>query len=95
MLKQAVILVIVMVALASSTEDYPQAELIETKNVQNLDGAGQFEYNVKVSNGIDQYAKGNVNSIQGEYFIPAPDGGKPIRVTYTADSQGFHPHIEN
>ncbi|KRF97986.1 uncharacterized protein Dwil_GK28288 [Drosophila willistoni] len=84
-----------MVALASSTQDYPEAELIETKNVQNLDGAGQFEHKVKVSNGIDQSAKGNVNAIEGEYFLPAQDGGKPIRVTYIADSQGFRPHIEN
>jgi len=38
-------------------------------------------------------AQGNVNGIQGEYFLPGEDG-KQIRVTYTADATGFHPKVE-
>ncbi|EDW01673.1 pupal cuticle protein Edg-78E [Drosophila grimshawi] len=67
--------------------------LLKHVNQQNLDGAGQYKHEIEVDNGIKTSAQGNVNGIQGEYFLPAEDGQPPVRVTYTADSTGFHPHI--
>lgn len=67
--------------------------LLKSENHQNLDGAGQFQHEIGVSNGIQIKAQGNVNGIRGEYFLPGEDG-KQIRVTYTADSTGFHPKLD-
>jgi len=82
-----------LVVLASCNEEDFQAQLLKSENRQNLDGAGQFQYEASVSNGIQIKAQGNVNGIQGEYFLPGEDG-KQIRVTYIADSTGFHPKVE-
>ncbi|XP_017108179.1 pupal cuticle protein Edg-78E [Drosophila bipectinata] len=91
MLKYAVIFAM-LVVLASCTEDDREAQLVKLENLQNLDGAGQFKHEVEVTNGISIKAQGNVNGIQGEYFLPGEDG-KLVRVTYTADATGFHPQI--
>ncbi|EDW92583.1 pupal cuticle protein Edg-78E [Drosophila yakuba] len=92
MLKYTLIFAL-FVALASCSEDDLQAQLLKSENKQNLDGAGQFQHEITVSNGIQVKAQGNVNGIQGEYFLPGEDG-KQIRVTYTADATGFHPKVE-
>lgn len=81
-----------LLVLASCIEDDREAQLLKLENRQNLDGAGKFQHEIEVSNGISAKAQGNVNGIQGEYFLPGEDG-KPVRVTYTADANGFHPQI--
>lgn len=81
-----------VLVLASCNEDDREAQLLKLENRQNLDGAGQFQYEIEVTNGVSAKAQGNVNGIQGEYFLPGEDG-KPVRVTYTADATGFHPQI--
>ncbi|XP_001360133.4 pupal cuticle protein Edg-78E [Drosophila miranda] len=91
MLKYTLIFALAVV-LVSCSEDDRNAELLKSQNLQNLDGAGQFQHEIETSNGISVKAKGNVNGIQGEYFLLGEDG-KQIRVTYTADATGFHPQI--
>ncbi|KAH8234388.1 hypothetical protein KR038_008766, partial [Drosophila bunnanda] len=85
---------VLLVTLASCNEEDFNAVLLKAENHQNLDGAGQFNHETSVSNGIQVKAQGNVNGIQGEYFLPGEDG-KQIRVTYTADATGFHPKLDN
>ncbi|XP_016972392.1 pupal cuticle protein Edg-78E [Drosophila rhopaloa] len=92
MLKYTLIFAL-LVVLASCTEDDFQAVLLKSENHQNLNGAGAFQHEIGVSNGIQVKAHGDVNGIQGEYFLPGEDG-KQIRVTYTADATGFHPNVE-
>ncbi|XP_017010358.2 pupal cuticle protein Edg-78E [Drosophila takahashii] len=92
MLKYTLI-VALLVVLASCSEEDVQAQLVKAENLQNLDGAGQFKHETTVTNGIKIKAQGNVNGIQGEYFLPGEDG-KQIRVTYIADATGFHPKVE-
>ncbi|XP_034477093.1 pupal cuticle protein Edg-78E [Drosophila innubila] len=81
--------------LVSADESSPDVLLLNHFNHQNLNGAGQYEYGVKTDHGIDLKAKGDVNRVEGEYFLPAKEGETPQRVTYVADATGFHPHIEN
>ncbi|XP_017061970.1 pupal cuticle protein Edg-78E [Drosophila ficusphila] len=92
MLKYAVIFALLVVLASCSEEDF-HAQLLKSENRQNLDGAGQFQHEIAVDNGIQVKAHGDVNGIQGEYFLPGEDG-KQIRVTYTADANGFHPKVE-
>ncbi|EDW08496.1 pupal cuticle protein Edg-78E [Drosophila mojavensis] len=92
--KFLLLLVVLLCASFSFTHaDVKELEPVPIKHVnqQNLDGAGQYNHEIEVNNGIRASAKGNVNSVQGEYFLPGEEG--PIRVTYTADATGFHPHI--
>ncbi|XP_022227732.1 pupal cuticle protein Edg-78E [Drosophila obscura] len=92
MLKYTLIFALAVVLASGTSDDDRNAELLKSENLQNLDGAGQFQHEIETSNGISVKAQGNVNGIQGEYFLPGEDG-KQIRVTYTADATGFHPHI--
>lgn len=84
---------LLLAAIGSANEPEPAAaaELLKHINQQNLNGAGQYKHEIEVDNGIRTSAQGNVNGVQGEYELPGEHG--PIHVTYTADSTGFHPHI--
>ncbi|XP_023162658.2 larval cuticle protein 9 [Drosophila hydei] len=84
------LLVLLCTYLAAADEE---PTLIKLVNQQNLDGAGQYNHEIEVDNGIHSLAKGNVNRVEGEYFLLNEKGKPPIRVTYTADATGFHPHI--
>ncbi|XP_064541538.1 pupal cuticle protein Edg-78E [Drosophila montana] len=82
---------LLLAASGSANEPEPAAELVKHINQQNLDGAGQYRHEIEIDNGIRTSAQGNVNGVQGEYDLPGENG--PIHVTYTADSTGFHPHV--
>ncbi|EDW60004.2 uncharacterized protein Cpr60D [Drosophila virilis] len=91
---------LLLAAIGSANEPVPvpvpepvpeAAELLKHINQQNLNGAGQYKHEIEVDNGIRTSAQGNVNGVQGEYDLPGENG--PIHVSYTADSTGFHPHI--
>ncbi|EDW01671.1 uncharacterized protein LOC6561263 [Drosophila grimshawi] len=55
--------------------------LLKEVSQQNQNGASQHKHEIKVDNGSKTSAQGNVN------------GHTHVRVTRTADSTGFHPHI--
>ncbi|XP_011192979.1 pupal cuticle protein Edg-78E [Zeugodacus cucurbitae] len=85
------VLLLVFVAIVTANEKDAQAEL--TSSYREIDAQGHFNYGYEATNGVEAKAQGDVNGIQGEYFLPGENGEK-IRVTYTADSTGFHPNVE-
>ncbi|XP_036332251.1 larval cuticle protein 9 [Rhagoletis pomonella] len=86
---QILLFALVMVAIAN--EEDVHAEL--RSDYRKIDDQGHFNYGYEASNGVEAKVQGDVNGIQGEYFLPG-ENGKKIRVTYTADSTGFHPNVE-
>lgn len=81
-----------LIGYACATDADKEAQLKSSYN--SNDGHGHFQYGLDVSNGIEAKAQGDVNSITGEYYLIGEDGQK-IKVTYTADSTGFHPVVHN
>ncbi|KAL7738692.1 hypothetical protein ACLKA6_006977 [Drosophila palustris] len=86
-------LLLAVAFLVSADESTSDAVLLKHVNHQNLNGAGQYEFEVETDHGIHLSAKGDVNGVTGEYFLPGEEGEPPKRVTYVADSTGFHPQI--
>ncbi|XP_018782636.1 PREDICTED: pupal cuticle protein Edg-78E [Bactrocera latifrons] len=91
MLKYAYVLLLVFVGAVVANEEDVQAEL--KTNYREIDAQGHFNYGYEASNGVEAKVQGDVNGIQGEYFLPGENGEK-VRVAYTADSTGFHPNVE-
>lgn len=65
------------------------AHIINESNTP-ADAEGNFGYAFETSNGISQQAAGNVNGVSGVSEYVSPEG-TPIRITYTADENGYHP----
>lgn len=55
------------------------------------DGHGHFEYAYGITNGIGADEAGDEKEVHGEYHFISKDG-VPVKVSYTADAAGFHPH---
>ncbi|XP_037942001.1 pupal cuticle protein Edg-78E-like [Teleopsis dalmanni] len=88
MFKYFLFLTLLVVVLAN--EDDLHAEVKSAYN--SIDGNGNYKYGHDISNGVEIKAEGNVNGVHGEYYLLGENGEK-IKVTYTADSTGFHPVV--
>ncbi|XP_039954799.1 pupal cuticle protein Edg-78E-like [Bactrocera tryoni] len=91
MLKYSYVLLLVLMGAVAANEQDVQAEL--KSNYREIDAQGHFNYGYEATNGVEAKVQGDVNGIHGEYFLPGENGEK-VRVTYTADSTGFHPNVE-
>ncbi|XP_055846903.1 pupal cuticle protein Edg-78E-like [Episyrphus balteatus] len=63
----------------------------ETKALENeISPEGVFHYAFQTSNGIDINSAGDANEIHGLYKYISPEG-QAVGLSYTADSNGYHP----
>ncbi|XP_017061756.1 pupal cuticle protein Edg-78E-like [Drosophila ficusphila] len=55
------------------------------------DGHGKFAYGFDITNGIGVGEAGNEHQVHGEYHFKSKEG-QPVKISYTADENGYHPH---
>ncbi|XP_037945379.1 larval cuticle protein 4-like [Teleopsis dalmanni] len=60
------------------------------KEYKKDDGHGHFEYGYDITNGIGADESGDEHQVHGEFHFVSKDG-VPVKVSYTADENGFHP----
>ena len=81
----------------SQQQYQPPIEILRYDNVNN--GDGTYNYNYETANGISAQEQGylknqgsdnEIQTVQGSYQYYSPEG-QLIRVTYTADENGFQP----
>ncbi|XP_061398473.1 larval cuticle protein 2-like [Musca vetustissima] len=78
-------------AAATATGDDVHAEVKSMKSDVRADG---FEYNLETSNYIREEAAGDEHgNMHGSYEYLTPEG-EHVKVTYTADENGYHPEGE-
>ncbi|XP_067000864.1 endocuticle structural glycoprotein SgAbd-3-like [Anabrus simplex] len=95
------ILVACLVGLAAAANPSdPEITIVAAEN--NVDFDGTFRYSFKNSDGTEAEQSGQLKQIgaeageavQGSASYTAPDG-TPIRLTYTADENGYQPQGEH
>ncbi|XP_013118148.2 pupal cuticle protein Edg-78E [Stomoxys calcitrans] len=79
------------IALVAAMDDDAHAHV--EKAFKQDDGHGHFAFGFDVTNGIGASEKGDEKEVTGEYHYVTKDG-HVMKVTYTADKDGFHPHSD-
>ncbi|XP_067000866.2 endocuticle structural glycoprotein SgAbd-3 [Anabrus simplex] len=90
---------VIALAAAAGPAD-PQITIVAEENNVNFDGS--YRYSFKNSDGTEAEQSGQLKQIgaeageavQGSSSYTAPDG-TPIRITYTADENGYQPQGEH
>ncbi|XP_034652650.1 larval cuticle protein 4-like [Drosophila subobscura] len=84
-----VLLVAACTATATSSDDDAHAHV--EKQYKKEDGHGKFSYGYDITNGIGAGEAGDEHQVHGEYHFTSKEG-LPVKVSYTADENGYHPH---
>uniref|UniRef100_A0A1B0F9H9 Uncharacterized protein n=1 Tax=Glossina morsitans morsitans TaxID=37546 RepID=A0A1B0F9H9_GLOMM len=82
------VLLIAFLASVCAVEDDAHAHVM--RDYKKNDAHGHFEYGYEVTNGIGGEESGDQKSVHGEFHFTTKDG-TPVKVTYTADENGYHP----
>ena len=61
------------------------------KDYKKDDGHGHFSYGYDTTNGIAADESGDQTAVQGEFNYVTKEGVQ-VKVSYTADANGYHPH---
>ncbi|KAH8308834.1 hypothetical protein KR059_002093, partial [Drosophila kikkawai] len=72
-----------------ATDDDAHAHV--AKQYKQEDGHGKFSYGFDITNGIGAGEAGDEHQVNGEYHFISKEG-VPVKVSYTADEHGYHPH---
>ncbi|EDW31377.1 GL10999 [Drosophila persimilis] len=80
---------ILLVAACTATDDDAHAHV--EKQYKKEDGHGKFSYGYDITNGIGAGEAGDEHQVHGEYHFTSKEG-LPVKVSYTADENGYHPH---
>ncbi|KAJ8732726.1 hypothetical protein PYW07_015325 [Mythimna separata] len=96
---KSIVLACMLFAVAFAAPQGAPAEPIPiVKDDSQINGDGSYQYAYETGNGITADQKGELKKVgevdalevQGEFSYPG-ENGEPIRLTYTADENGFHP----
>ncbi|KAH8321281.1 hypothetical protein KR074_000211, partial [Drosophila pseudoananassae] len=79
---------LVIGACAASDDD---AHAHVANQFKKEDGHGRFSYGFDITNGIGADEAGDEHQVKGEYHFTSKEG-QPVKVSYTADENGYHPH---
>ncbi|KAM7344044.1 pupal cuticle protein Edg-78E-like [Cochliomyia hominivorax] len=83
------LLLVSLIAIVVASDDDAHAHV--NKDYKNDDGHGHFAYGYDITNGIGADEAGDEAEVHGEFHFTTKDG-VPVRVSYTADANGYHPH---
>ncbi|TMW44844.1 hypothetical protein DOY81_010078 [Sarcophaga bullata] len=85
---QVVCLLIVLISFALAVDDDAHAHV--NTAYKKEDGHGHFSYGYDITNGIAADESGDQTSVHGEFHYVTKEG-VPVKVSYTADANGYHP----
>lgn len=77
-----------MVGYVAAVDDDAHAHV--QQEFKKEDGHGHFAFGFDATNGIGASEAGDQSDVHGEYHFVTKEG-VPVKVTYTADANGFHP----
>ncbi|EDW74364.2 uncharacterized protein Dwil_GK21874 [Drosophila willistoni] len=88
MFRYLAVIVSLCVVACLAIEDDAHAHV--DKAYKKEDGHGHFSYGYEITNGIGADESGDEHQVKGEFHFVSKEG-KPIKITYTADENGYHP----
>ncbi|XP_023307982.2 pupal cuticle protein Edg-78E-like [Lucilia cuprina] len=82
------LLLITFIVCAVAVDDDAHAHV--NKEFKKEDGHGHFSYGYDITNGIGADEAGDQTAVHGEFHFTTKEG-VPVKVSYTADANGYHP----
>ncbi|XP_037825717.1 pupal cuticle protein Edg-78E-like [Lucilia sericata] len=82
------LLLITFIACVAAVDDDAHAHV--NKEFKKEDGHGHFSYGYDITNGIGADEAGDQSAVHGEFHFTTKEG-VPVKVSYTADANGYHP----
>ncbi|XP_017125547.1 larval cuticle protein 4-like [Drosophila elegans] len=80
---------ILLIGVCVANDDDAHAHV--ANQYKKEDGHGKFSYGFDLTNGIGAGEAGDEHQVHGEYHFTSKEG-LPVKVSYTADEHGYHPH---